>query len=91
MSYAVRNDGTGWRSIDSSNDVGNNEFFSETQPAVIATNPDSAAIATALERSDVTILRCVEVGIAVPAEWLEYRRNLRKGILQDQPVYPLGT
>ena len=33
MSYAVRNDGQGWRAISAPADVGDSEFYSSTQPA----------------------------------------------------------
>lgn len=34
MSYAVRNDGLGWRSVSSENDLIEGEYFSETQPEI---------------------------------------------------------
>lgn len=36
----------------------------------------------ALEASDVTVLRCVERGIAVPEAWADYRGALRQ-IIRD--------
>lgn len=35
MSYAIRNDGQGWRSVDGPEDVGADEVFSPTQPAPV--------------------------------------------------------
>jgi hypothetical protein len=54
----------------------------------------------ALDASDVTIVRCVENGVAVPEEWAAYRRALRTivsasmgtpGTLPVKPAYPAGT
>lgn len=53
----------------------------------------------ALERSDVTALRCLELGIAVPGEWVEFRATLREIAggnsdateLPERPVYPENT
>ena len=51
----------------------------------------------ALSASDVTMIRCVEAGVAVPAEWRAYRQALRAtaasgaGTLPDHPAYPSGT
>lgn len=36
MSYAVRNDGQGYRAVNGPDDVGPDEFFSETEPAASA-------------------------------------------------------
>jgi hypothetical protein len=52
---------------------------------------------TLLDKSDVTLLRCVENGVAIPVEWVTYRKSLRaviKGtssVISDTPVYPAGT
>jgi hypothetical protein len=55
----------------------------------------------AFPSADVTVLRCVEHGIAVPAEWVAYRAALRTIIsaprgtvvtgLPVKPAYPAGT
>lgn len=55
----------------------------------------------ALEQSDLTILRCVENGVAVPAPWQTYRADLRALLsaasgdpsqpLPARPAYPAGT
>lgn len=39
MSYAVRNDGKGWRSVNSIEDVGPDETYSDTQPPPLAQDP----------------------------------------------------
>ena len=46
----------------------------------------------ALSKSDSTVLRCVESGIAVPLEWATYRKQLRAiGSASPGPVPPLPT
>lgn len=55
---------------------------------------------TALNRSDVTMLRCIEAGIAVPSAWNTYRKALRaistgldktSTTLPVQPPFVAGT
>ena len=55
---------------------------------------------TALDKSDVTVLRCVSTGVVVPTEWQTYRialRNIINGTdtsstyLPTVPQYPSGT
>jgi hypothetical protein len=54
----------------------------------------------ALDRSDITILRCAEHGVVVPQEWRDYRTSLRAiiaatsgtpGTLPVRPAFPVGT
>lgn len=55
----------------------------------------------ALDKSDITILRCAENNIAVPANWATYRAELRAIIsaqsgdanqaLPTRPAYPEGS
>ncbi len=51
----------------------------------------------ALVASDRTVLRCVEAGLAVPADWHAFRNALRSVIagrsatLPQQPDYPADT
>ncbi|TCK36743.1 hypothetical protein B0G84_5756 [Paraburkholderia sp. BL8N3] len=67
--------------------------------------PDWATYQTyalaALSESDRTVIRCYENGIAVPAEWTQYRRALRAIVraptgeankpLPIKPPYPSET
>lgn len=53
----------------------------------------------ALSQSDVTVLRCYENAVTVPAEWTAYRKALRAIVdapssataLPAMPAYPAGT
>lgn len=48
MSYAVRNDGLGWRAINGPDDVGPDESFSETEPVLQSTPAQIEAAKVAL-------------------------------------------
>ena len=54
----------------------------------------------ALDKSDITMLRCIENGVAVPASWSSYRKALRdisngtdvvSLTLPSVPAFPSGT
>lgn len=51
----------------------------------------------ALDKSDLTALRCIKAGVTFPAEWQAYVKALRgvvdtgNGPLPSQPAYPAGT
>ncbi len=59
------------------------------------------AARVALASSDISVLRCVERGLDVPAEWVSYRDSLRALVgavdwtdalaLPTRPEYPPGT
>jgi hypothetical protein len=58
----------------------------------------TASAQAALDKSDVTIIRCAENGIAVPSAWATYRASLRAivagrqaGPLPTEPSFPAGT
>ena len=103
MSYAIRKDGQGFRAINSHEDVGADEDYSDEQPAAIDTSwllyQGNAQMA--LDKSDRTILRCSEYGVTVPAAWITYRAALRAIVgaasgdasqaLPKRPVFPAGT
>lgn len=53
-----------------------------------------------LDKADITLLRCLENGVSVPAEWAAYRKALRAIVngsdststsLPATPAYPAGT
>ena len=56
---------------------------------------------SALAVSDTTVMRCYESGIALPDEWVKYRKALRaivsassgdgSQVLPGRPAYPSGT
>lgn len=73
-------------------------FAAPPAPAVPPANYPALAQA-ALDKSDVTILRCYEHSVAVPADWTAYRATLR-GIrggavvvteMPVEPAFPAGT
>lgn len=69
--------------------------------AAVAWSAYKVTAQAALDCSDVTIIRCMENSVAVPAEWLAYRKDLRSIIsassgdatvsLPTRPAYPSGT
>lgn len=84
MSYAIRKDGTGWRSVNSAADVDVvNETFSTTQPPLIVPTATQALRAAAQSELDHvtgprgTIIRCMTAGVAVPLAWTSYVQALR--------------
>lgn len=73
---------------------GNPQLVEATPPPA---NPVHEAQA-ALRESDITIMRCYEHGVVVPAEWATYRAALRAIVsgtstqaLPAAPGYPVGT
>ena len=50
-----------------------------------------------MDKSDKTLLRCFELGVPVPIEWIAYRAEIRalitagSGNAPIQPAYPEGT
>lgn len=76
MSYAIKNDGQGWRAVNGAEDILPNETFSATQPMPTAEQITAEAWAAyqqqsllALEKSDMVALRCVKAGVAFPSTW----------------------
>ncbi len=70
------------------------------QPAPALTNAqllNMAQAQTLLDKSDVTLIRCFEHGVAVPQAWIDWRASLRPiaktgtGTISAAPAYPAGT
>jgi len=104
--YAVRNDGLGWRAVDSAADCTATETYSAVQPAPVAMSPHAMLQNQAQAQLDVVtghrgaIIRCVAAGVAVPIAWTQYVQALRaiangadttSTTLPTQPAYPAGT
>lgn len=81
-------------------DEGNTAAPAQTDPTA-AWAAHQGAARVALDSSDVTMLRCLENAVAVPAEWIAYRKALRSILsssggdatqpLPTRPAYPAGT
>jgi len=83
------------------------ELSAEEIAAIAATAADAAWASlkaramAALNDSDTTVMRCYESGIALPDEWVKYRKALRAIVsassgdgsqsLPARPDYPAGT
>lgn len=74
--------------------------FVQNAVLYVPNTPLSQQAKIALDKSDVTMLRCVEAAITVPVEWNNYRKSLRaisngsdtiSTVLPPQPAYPAGT
>jgi hypothetical protein len=78
MSYAIRNDGLGWRAINSRADLMDGEIFSKDQPPAPIIAPDLKAEALAyLASTDWYIVRFVETQKPVPDDVLDKRAEAR--------------
>lgn len=85
MSYAVRSDLKGWRAVSGPDDIGPDEFFSESQPAPVMADPQKAINAEALAYLDETdwyIIRQQETGEPIPDEILSKRAAARKVVVR---------
>lgn len=104
MSYAVRNDGLGWRAVNGPQDIDPaTETFADTQPVVVGPTANQllrGASQVALDAADITMIRCVENSVSVPASWATYRKALRAILngsdntsttLPIRPAYPDGA
>ncbi len=78
----------------------NNDVWAFSAPAPPPAPDTRPAARLALDKSDITILRCFEHGVTVPAEWTAYRAALRviagggettNTPLPATPAYPAGT
>lgn len=103
MGYAIRNDGQGWRAVNSAAECAAHEIYSDTQPAPVAANPRvllQRQARAALEVTDRVAHRCYKAGVPFPATWQTYTialRNIANGTdtasaaLPAPPAYPAGT
>lgn len=77
------------------------EFLSPSECVADLWSEHQALARSALSTSDTTLMRCYEAGIALPAEWVAYRKALRAIVsaqsgdptqpLPTRPAYPEGT
>lgn len=75
---------------------GNTALSADAPPAL----PLKSQAQTALDASEITMIRCVENSVTVPAAWATYRKALRAILngtdttstsLPTRPAYPAGT
>lgn len=81
MSYAVKKDGTGWRAVNSKEDLVEGEEFSTTMPEVFSEFTAEAHIAR-IDRNKRIVKADIEINILEDAgkdasEWRKYRQALR--------------
>lgn len=118
MAYAYSANGMSWRAVEADWPLADGEVlfaeaptteqlagaFPDYSPPLSVEWQDYRARAQALlDKSDVTILRCYEKSVPVPAEWAAYRDSLRAVVgaklpgagaiepLPMAPPYPAGT
>lgn len=79
MSYAIRNDGLGWRSVNSADDVGSDETYSAVQPVLVSKPPPIAPISPLQIRQALTragLRAAVEAAVAAGdqdlKDWYEF-------------------
>ena len=85
MSYAIRKDGQGWRSIGGPDDVGPDEVFSSDQPPAIAIPVDLAPVSPRQIRQALTrvdLRAAVEAAIAAGdqdgKDWWEFATQFER-------------
>jgi hypothetical protein len=114
--YAYSNNGLSFRLVESDYAAQTGEHIFVSTPtsdqltsafpgyaaAVAAQNraPLIAAAQSALDKSDITVIRCNSAGVAIPTAWQTYRAALRGIVngtdttsttLPATPAYPSGT
>lgn len=70
MSYAIRNDGLGWRAINGPADVGSDETFSETQPATVVDKNTETLRKISDKEAEITPRRLREGALGSDNGWL---------------------
>lgn len=65
MSYAIRNDGLGWRSVSGPQDVMADETYSEIEPVLVPTKSQRLAERNAQYASDMSALQSQWLAAAV--------------------------
>lgn len=82
MSYAVRNDGQGFRAVGSKDDCTTDETYQAEQPVIVIdpqVNINAEARAYLLS-TDWYVVRFAETGVAIPAEIAEARKLARESV-----------
>lgn len=84
MSYAVRNDGLGWRSVSGPGDCTVDEFYSDIQPSLevnpqVELNREARAY---LASTDWYVIRFQENGQEIPQEILDARQAARDNVVE---------
>jgi hypothetical protein len=84
MSYAIRNDGKGWRAVNGPEDVAADETFSAEQPPVFVDLADQvrAQRIPLLLAADHGVNEAEDNGLD-PSAWRAFRRALRDITLQE--------
>lgn len=84
MPYAIRRDGAGWRSVESPDDLSENELFSEEMPEPTSNLEDEVRNIRIplLREADASINRLTDNGLDATA-WRSYRQALRDVTLQQ--------
>lgn len=95
MSYAIRNDGLGWRAINGRDDVGADETYSESQPEPLTIGASIAPVSPRQIRQALTrtgLRSAVETAIASgdqdAKDWWEFATQFER---QHARVIAMGT
>lgn len=98
MSYAIREDGLGWRAVNGPEDILETEVFSAEQPPAVTSSAEVLSIAERDRRLTAASFKigplqdAVDLGVATSEEqaalvaWKQYRVALMR--TEQQPNYP---